>query len=66
MTVFTGDGLDGCKKSLDECPSDANSEAKWIAAGWDSYDMGHCWLSGKALSKMLIGQGEVSGRSSCV
>lgn len=56
---FTTDGV----PLVGRLPEDATGRregGEWIAAGFNGYGMGNCWLSGEALAGMMRGE-DVSG-----
>lgn len=52
---YTADGLPLASR-VPGSISGRDGQGEWIAAGFNGYGMANCWLTGKAVAKMLLGQ----------
>jgi glycine/D-amino acid oxidase-like deaminating enzyme len=56
---FTADGMPLVGK-LPPKTSGRGGHGEWIAAGFNGHGMDKCWLSGEAVARMILGQGDVA------
>ncbi|KAF5582725.1 FAD dependent oxidoreductase superfamily [Fusarium pseudoanthophilum] len=57
---FTADGMPLVGK-LPQKLTGRNGSGEWIAAGFNGHGMDKCWLTGEAIARMVLGEGDVPG-----